>query len=103
VQAAGQRELADPGQGIGQDPELGFELGRIVDVLPGAATAAPEDGADRVPTRRAGLEQRLHARPREAGLLVHQTYAHAVARRRVRDEDGAPVGPAPDAVSAGGQ
>lgn len=93
-----KRETTDSPQCRGRDLSLGFELGRIVDVLPRTTTTGSEDGTNGIYALRAGLEERLDNAARVVGSTRRDSNANAVARRRKGNEDDPAIGRVTDTV-----
>src|SRR4030095_2854963 len=94
-------EMSDALDRVAQDGALGIELGLVAEMLPIAATADAEDGAEGIAATGAGRAQ-LHvlaAHPARAPRSERD--AHAVAGRRERHEDHAAVRRMAEAVAAG--
>jgi hypothetical protein len=78
---------ADPSQRIAEDRALGFELRRIVDVLPRAAAAAPERTATRFDAQRSAPQDLVDLAAQEAPTTFDDPHPQAITRRGERNED----------------
>src|SRR5690606_4411659 len=83
---AARLHMADPLEVLQQDPLLGVDLLRFVEVLQGTAAAGAEVGAARVHPVGRGLQHFEHAGLVEAALATGLLHAHALARERAGDE-----------------
>jgi len=70
---------------------LGFNLNRIVQVLPGTSTATTVDGATRLHSACTWVEKLDHFSSGKPSALIHDAHPHAIPRSRERYEDRQPT------------
>lgn len=96
----GVGQAAQAGKLLGQDGGFDFELEGIGEVLVVATAAVGEMGAARGNALGGGLEHFEQFGPGVAAALFGQPQAQALAGEGKGDEDGLPIGEAPQAIAA---